>query len=404
MEGENFTVAVIPDELKPTQKLLTVSADTASMKLSFTPLALPNISPDDSDHDLRPMDATKTVVIRGVGRKTTIRGTIVPKQKMSPVTISCDEMESSFLELVDSEEVSSTPFATSKDFEIVVHEAQEGEVRSTTNHAHARPICSLTFLCTRFARAQVKNTRHVSVTSKGAASLKWCGQLHWCAMAAVKMQSKTEKEIKRLLNGGVPKPPSTRAPIYATVKALASVSVDVIFSPSEKMAISTASVLIDVADLPGRSKPSVKMKAGATTVVINDVYPAFVALDAFQFDDTFRIATPVSSAPASEASAKESCPTPAADASSRRQQPTPAADANEYSFSALASLARQRRPRARFSRVRSPLSLRSRALALFASLRSSLPHPAPPRCTHPPNLSLSSGGAPFVRGQGRGVK
>ena len=264
LQMDNMQVSITIDDLSPLNKQLSVTASHAFMELTFTPLALPTLFSSPDDHILGPMDLTTAVLLRGAGNLLSVTGSIVPNKKMSPMVIHCDTLICTHADLFESEEVSPTIFASSNDFAIVVHEAQENEA---------------------------PGTRHVSVTSNGTASLKWCGQLHWCAMAAVKMQSRTEKEIKRIINGGEPKPLSVRAPMYVTIKGMQEIDVSVIFSPTEIMSICTQSMTIDMADLPGRSKPDIKLHASATSIFTNDVHPDFLTLDSFTFNDTFRVAT-----------------------------------------------------------------------------------------------------------------
>jgi len=82
--------------------------------------------------------------------------------------------------------------------------------------------------------------------------VKWCGSLHWVLMAAIKAQSATEKQTKLILNGGQPRQPSERAPIYVTVNTEERVDLEFTFKNDQVLGGTIEGMRVEAADLPGR--------------------------------------------------------------------------------------------------------------------------------------------------------
>jgi hypothetical protein len=223
------------------------------------------------------MDATKIITIKGTGRNVSITTRITPPNTPpSPVTIFAASMS---VDLITSPlNPPSTPRSPTPAPE---YDEVATIVKSTLFAIAVHPA----------GENEAPNTKHVQVTAGGNSSVKWCGGMHWVMMAAVKAQSATEKQTKLILNGMMPRTPKGRAPIYATVKTEKQVEVELVFKDDQVMGGTIEGMKIEAADLPGRSKPNVRVNGGRTTMCINKINPPLITMASFAFHDTFREAT-----------------------------------------------------------------------------------------------------------------
>ena len=107
-------------------------------------------------------------------------------------------------------------------------------------------------------------------------------------MAAIKAQLATGREIKRILNGGVPKAPPAKVPLYISIAIASQIDALFSFKSDQALNVNVSTARIEVCDFPGRSKPSVEIAAGPTVAQINGISPSFVQLNQWKFGDCFR--------------------------------------------------------------------------------------------------------------------
>jgi len=249
-------------------KTLSISMIESSMEISFPNVILPVVDVSSSDKNNPNSTHTKNaeiVSIRALGLGTRISGVLPKSGPIDPITVAADTFLVSFGSAHNSNsQPLRTDFVSSSHFNCVVHPAQ---------------------------RDEHKNTKHIQVTSEGAATMKLCGKLYWCVMLSIELQSTTDKHTRLILNGGFPRTPSEKAPIFVKMSSSVITNVHVKFSEEQQMNVKMRGLNADVALLVGQSKPNVQLTAGHTVMDVNDHMPAFMTFDEIKFHDVFRLAT-----------------------------------------------------------------------------------------------------------------